>query len=185
MWPSTTLGRPALGSRRSARAVLGEVAEVLAHLGRAGGAVDADDVGLQRRRARRARRRSRVPTQHATGGLDRDLHLHGTSRPAAAIARRQPIIAALACSRSKHVSMRSRSTPPSSRPGLLLVGVAQLGEARCGRATGTWCRGRSSRRRTAAGRRSRSRRHLAGDAGRGEVDLVGSVGDAVLRQNGA
>ena len=40
----------------------------------------------------------------------------GTSRPAAAMARRQPITAAFRPSRSNWVSMRSRSTPPSSSP---------------------------------------------------------------------
>ena len=39
----------------------------------------------------------------------------GTSRPAAAMARRAPMVAALSPSRSYWVSMMSRSTPPSSR----------------------------------------------------------------------
>ena len=105
----------------------------------------------------------------------------GTSRPAAAIARRQPIIAALTCSRSMHVSMRNRSTPPEEQPaGLLLVGVAQLGEAdvaearqlgagadRAGDVAGPAVGG------VVVG-------DLAGDAGGGDVELVGLVGDAVL-----
>ena len=40
----------------------------------------------------------------------------GTWRPTAAMARRAPMTAALAASRSKWVSVMSRSTPPSSRP---------------------------------------------------------------------
>ena len=40
----------------------------------------------------------------------------GTVRPSAFMARRQAVMAALACSRSMQVSMMNRSTPPSSRP---------------------------------------------------------------------
>ena len=40
----------------------------------------------------------------------------GTSRPAAAMARRHPIMAAFTWSRSWQVSTTSRSTPPSSSP---------------------------------------------------------------------
>jgi hypothetical protein len=40
----------------------------------------------------------------------------GTSRPASVIARRMPITAALACSRSWLVSTTNASTPPCSSP---------------------------------------------------------------------
>ena len=40
----------------------------------------------------------------------------GTWRPSATMARLQPATAALRPSRSNWVSMRNRSTPPSSRP---------------------------------------------------------------------
>ena len=40
----------------------------------------------------------------------------GTTRPSATMARRAPLMAALAESRSNWVSMSSRSTPPSSNP---------------------------------------------------------------------
>jgi hypothetical protein len=40
----------------------------------------------------------------------------GTMRSSAIIARRAPLIADLADSRSKTVSMRRKSTPPSSSP---------------------------------------------------------------------
>ena len=46
MLPSTTEGSPALGCAETGmRAVLGQVADGLAHLGRPGGAVEPDDVG--------------------------------------------------------------------------------------------------------------------------------------------
>ena len=49
MAPSTTDGRPALGRREiGMRGVLGEVAEVLAHLAGTGGAVEPDDVDAER-----------------------------------------------------------------------------------------------------------------------------------------
>ena len=41
---------------------------------------------------------------------------NGTGRPWAFMARRQATIAAFAWSRSMHVSITNRSTPPSSRP---------------------------------------------------------------------
>jgi hypothetical protein len=44
----------------------------------------------------------------------------GTVRPTAAIARRAPMTAALAASRSKWVSVMSRSTPPSIRPRAMI-----------------------------------------------------------------
>ena len=45
--------------------------------------------------------------------------ISGTCTPAAAMARLAPITAALACSRSWHVSITIASTPPRSRPAAL------------------------------------------------------------------
>ena len=62
MAPSTTEGRPALGRHGDGDAGMGrEVAERLAHLGRAGGAVEPDDVEVAWPRGRSGRRRSRCP----------------------------------------------------------------------------------------------------------------------------
>ena len=55
--------------------VLGEVAQVLAHLGRAGGAVDADDVGLACASMAAQRGADLGAGQHAAGELHGDLHL--------------------------------------------------------------------------------------------------------------
>ena len=64
--------------------VLGQVAEVLAHLGRAGGAVEADDVGPQRVEGGEGGA-DLGAGQHAAGQLDGDLdlerHLAARGRP--------------------------------------------------------------------------------------------------------
>ena len=94
MWPSTTDGRPALGRHGDREpGVLRQVAQVLAHLGRAGGAVEPDDVGRSGVERGQARRRSRC-RQHAPGGLHGDLHLDGHLAALGAMARRAPIMAA-------------------------------------------------------------------------------------------
>ena len=90
----------------------------------------------------------------------------GTWRPAAFIARRQPIIAAFTWSRSMQVSMRNRSTPPSrSAASLLLVRVTEVGE-----------------RDVPEARQLRAGAHRAGDVARaavlGLVVVGGLAGDA-------
>ena len=186
MRPSTMLGRPALGSTLiGSGRVLAEVAQVLLHLGRAGGAVDAEHVGAHRGERRRAAAPISLPTSIRPVVSIVTWTCSGTLRPAAGIARRQPIIAALTCSRSMHVSMRNRSTPPSSRPArLLLVGVAQLGEADVAEAR--QLRAGTDRAGDVAGPAVGGVvvGDLAGDAGRGDVELVGLVGDVVLGEHG-
>ena len=106
----------------------------------------------------------------------------GTWRPASAMARRQPMMAALAWRRSWTVSMTKRSTPPVEEPGgRLLVAVALLGEGDLARGRRSWCPGRASRppsdRRRPAGVTSRAMR----------ADLAASsrvrCGQAVLGQH--
>ena len=103
---------------------------MLAHLGRAGRAVEPDQVDAERLQGGE-RGADLGAEQHGAGGLDGHVgDQRERRRPAAAIARRAPMIAALACSRSWQVSMRIASTPPREQPPRpALVGVAQVGEA--------------------------------------------------------
>ena len=81
--------------------------------------------------------------------------------------------------------MTKRSTPPSSRPrACSLVGVAQVGEADLPEAR--QLRARTDRTGDVAGATVGGVvvGDLAGDAGCGDVQLVGLVGDAVLGQDG-
>ena len=83
MRPSTTEGRPALGRTEiGIRAALRQVAEVLAHLGRAGGAVEPDHVGAQGVEGGQGGA-DLGAHEHAAGGLDGHLDLdRHLSRPA-------------------------------------------------------------------------------------------------------
>ncbi len=69
-------GQAGVGHRRhSELRVLGQVPQMFAHLGRAGGAVQADEVGVQR--GQRGQRRTDLGAeQHGAGGLHRDVHDH-------------------------------------------------------------------------------------------------------------
>ncbi|CAM5610994.1 hypothetical protein KAURM247S_00180 [Kitasatospora aureofaciens] len=60
--------------------VLGQVAQVLAHLGRAGGAVEADEVDAERLQ-RGERGADLGAEQHGAGGLHRHLHQHREVQP--------------------------------------------------------------------------------------------------------
>ena len=126
-----------------------------------------------------------VPGQHPAGQLDGHLDLEGHAAAGGGHGPPAPLMAALADSRSKTVSMRSRSTPPSSRPrGLLLVGVAQSRRRGSGRGWGTWSPGPCCRPPSGAGPGWRTRRPAAGPAAAGgQVELVGPVGQAVLGQH--
>ena len=109
--------------------MLRQVAKVLAHLPRPGGAVDADDVGPQclQRRQRGADLGAR---QHATGQLHRHLHLE---RHVAADARHGPPAGDHRCLGRQQVEHRLHDQQVDAafqQPfGLLLVDVAELGEA--------------------------------------------------------
>ncbi len=180
-------GRPALGMQESGDpGVPRQVAQVLAHLGGAGGAVQADHVDAER--LERGQRGADLGAQqHRAGGLDGDLDDERQRRAGGghrALAR--PMTAALACSRSWQVSMRSASAPPAIRPRrLLCVGVAQR------RRTATWPRvgslvpgpiEPSTKRGRLGGGPAVGR--LAGDAGRRPAKLVDALGDAVLAEVG-
>ena len=72
----TEFGQAGVGHRRHPELrVLGQVPQVLTHLGRAGGAVQADEVGVQR--GQRGQRRADLGAeQHGAGGLHGDVHDH-------------------------------------------------------------------------------------------------------------
>ena len=183
MCPSTTDGRPALGSTLIGHAgVLGEVAQVLLHLRRAGGAVDADDVGLHGVERARAPRRSRCRRACARWSPSSPAPAAAPPRPAAAIARREPIIAALTWQQVEAVSMRSRSTPPSMQAARPAPRTRRAGRrSGCGRGCGSLVPGpdrAGDEAGAAVGRVAVG--DLAGDAGGGDVELVGLLGDGVL-----
>ena len=116
MWPSTTEGRPALGMhemgmracwlrwRRCSLISTGPVAQLMPMTsGRM--ASSAQSAAL-----------ISVPGSMRPVSSMVTCTWSGTSRPAAAMARRQAIMAALIDSRSNMVSMMRTSTPPSRSP---------------------------------------------------------------------
>ena len=157
--------------------VLEEVAEVLAHLRGPGGAVDPDDVGPHG--VERGQRGADLGAgQHRAGELHGDLHLdrdlapgrgHG---PAAADHRGLG-------AEQVELGLDQEQVDAALEQGgrLLLVGVAQLGEADL--AEGGELGARSHR---AGDQAAVAVGDLAGDAGGGQVDLVGPLGDAVLAE---
>ncbi len=174
-------GQAGVGDARDRHAgVGGEVAEVLAHLDRAGGAVDADDVGLQRVDGGQGGGDLRA-RQHAAGELDGDLHLQrhlaavGPHGPAGAVdgrLDRQEV--------EEGLDDEQVGAALDEAVGLDLVLVAHLGVADLAEGgelgAGTDRAGDPAGpvgRRVAGG-------DLLGDAGGGHVQLVGPVGDAVL-----
>ena len=106
---------------------------------------------------------------------------NGTLRPAAFIARRQPIIAALACSRS-HAGLDEEQVDAAFEQAgrLHLVGVAELGEADVPEARQLGAGPDRSRHVAPATVGGVVVGHVAGDAGRGDVELVRPLGDVVL-----
>ena len=100
--------------------VLAEEADRVVHLRRAGGAVEADDVGLET--LKHGQRRADLRAQeHGAGGFEGDLDLEGDVAAAGGVrlwraslmASWQAAMAILAWSRSWQVSISSTSTPPS------------------------------------------------------------------------
>ena len=79
--------------------VLGQVAQVLAHLGRPGGAVEADDVGPHGVEGGEGGA-DLGARQHAAGELDGDLDLERDLASGRGHGPRQPMMAALAWRRS-------------------------------------------------------------------------------------
>ena len=150
--------QPGVGDARDGHAgVLGQVAQVLAHLDRAGGAVDADDVGPHGVEGGTGRRRSRcraacarsAPWSPAPGAGPR-----GRRRPWPG---GQPIMAALMRQQVEEgLDDEEVDAAVEQAPGLDLVAGRAGRRSGSGPATGTWCPGRSSRPRTGAGRAWRS-----------------------------
>ncbi len=126
MLPSTIARQAGVGEHADRqRRVLRQVAQVLLHLGRAGGAVDAEDVGPHRR-DRHQRGTDLAAEQHPPGGLHRDLHLQrhlapgGRHRPPAGDDRRLRLEQVVARLDEEEVDAALEQTG-----GLLLVGVAE------------------------------------------------------------
>ena len=131
--------------------VPGQVAQVLAHLGGAGGAVQPDVVDAQRLQGGQRGADLRAE-QHRAGGLHGDVHDHrhldagGGHRPLGADAR--PTWSAAGPGRSRSSPRRCR------RPACRRPAGRRRPAARCtarGRASAAWCRARPSRARTGAG----------------------------------
>ena len=125
--------------------VLAEVAEVLAHLGGAGGAVDADDVGphgVERGEGGTdlGAREHRAGELHGDLHLDRHLAADGGHRPPAAD---HPGLGAEQVELRLDEEHVDAALEEAAR--LLLVGVAQLGEADLPERRELGARGRSSR----------------------------------------
>ncbi len=171
--PAVSCGRPALGMTDSGtRGVLRQVPQVLAHLGRAGGAVEPDQVDAQRLE-RGQRRADLAAEQHRAGGLDGDLadqrHGRARPRPSPAWRRSPPPWPAAGPGRSRRSARRRRR-----RSGRRRCRGRRRAAWRTARAPGSaaWCPGRSSRARTGAARRWSSGRPLAGQAGAGLGELA-------------
>ena len=124
------LGEPGVGDTcHRNRALLGEHSQVLAHLGRAGGAVQPEH-----RRAQRGQGGQRgadlSAREHTTGHLDGDLHLqrnfsaHGGHGPAAAVDGRFGPEEVVLGFDEEEVHPAIEQTP-----GLHLEGIAQFGVA--------------------------------------------------------
>ena len=166
------------------RGVLAEVAQVLLHLGRAGGAVDAEDVGTHRRdghdgRADLAADEHAARRLHRHLHLDRDLAPDRSHRPATADHRRLDL-------QQVHARLDEEEVDAADEQAvrLFLVGVAQLGEADVAEAR--QLRAGPDRAGDEAGPAVGGVvvGDLAGDARRGDVEVVGAVGDVVLGEHG-
>ena len=163
-------------------AVLAEVAEVLAHLGRARGAVDADDVDVQRVDGREGRA-DLGAEQHAAGELHGDLRLDG-HLPAGR--GHGPTAADDGGLHGEEVEVGLEEEQVDAaleqRGGLDLVGVAQLDEADLPEAGRLGARAHGAGHEALAVGCGEVVGDLPGDAGVGEGDLVGPVGHAVLAE---
>ena len=115
------------GDRDDGVAATGGAAASLISTG-PGGAVEADHVDAAWPRARSGRRRSRCPGSMRPVSSMVTWVWSGTWRPSATMARRAPLMAALAWSRSNDRLDEEQVDAALEQPGgLLLVGVAQLG----------------------------------------------------------
>ena len=159
------LGQPGVRHHRERDPrVLGQRAQVLAHLGGPGGAVQPDEVDAERLQ-RGERGADLGAEQHRAGGLDGDLRHDrhppalGGHRPAHAQDGRlglQEVLAGLDDDRVGAARDAGRGRTRRRRRG--------GGRTSRGPASAAWCRGRPSRARTAAGPAWTSRRPPRGPA---------------------
>ncbi len=170
-------------ARQVRRRVARQVAQVLGHLPRTRGAVEPDDVGSQRGE-RRERGADLGADQHAARGLhrhldhERDLAALAGHGPAGADERRlglQQVVDGL--------DEQDVDAALDQGGALELVAVAQLGEGGVAERRELGARAdRSDHEAGPVGRRVAGG-DLAGDAGGGQVQLVGPLGDLVLVQH--
>ena len=132
------LGQPGVGLHRDQPGpVLAQPFDVLGHLARAGGAVEADHRHVEGMDDRR-RGGDVGADQQGAGGLDRDLDQHRRVLVRVPRARLAPLTAALICSGSWQVSTMIASTPPAISPAhcsaqrvlqRLIADMAERGQA--------------------------------------------------------
>ncbi len=155
---------------------------MLAHLGGAGGAVDADDVDVQRVDGREGGA-DLGAEQHAAGELHGDL---GLDRHLPAGRGHGPAAADDGGLHGEEVEVGLEEEQVDAaleqRGGLDLVGVAQLGEADLPEAGRLGARAHGAGHEALAVGGGEVVGDLPGDAGVGERDLVGPVGHAVLAE---
>jgi hypothetical protein len=171
-------GQAHVGQARDGdRAVGRQVAQVLVHLGRARGAVEPEHVGLEG--AEGAQGRADLGAeQHGAGLLHRDLELErdvaagGGHRPPGADDRGLG-------GQQVEVGLGDEQVDAAleQAPGRYLVGVAQGGEPDLAQRRRLGARAQRARHQPAV-----AVGHLAGDAGRGQGDLVRPLGDVVLAE---
>ncbi len=157
---------------------------MLAHLGRAGGAVEADEVDLERleRRQRGADLRAH---QHRAGGLDG--HLGEQRQPDAGRPERAPgaVQGRLGLEQVLGGLDEDRVRAPLDQAGDLgLVGVAQLGVRDVPQCGELGPRSHRSDDPTRPARGGETVRHLARQPGATDRQVVDAVGDAVLAEVG-
>ena len=166
------------------RRVLAQVPQVLLHLGRSGGAVDAEHVGSHRRHGDQGGA-DLAADEHPAGGLDRDLDLHRDG--AAEVVHR----AATPEHRRLHLQQVHARLDDEQVDAaleqpvrLFVVRVAQFGEADVAEAR--QLRAGPDRPGDVAGAAvgGEAVGDLSGDAGRGDVELVGPLADVVLGEHG-
>ena len=174
-------GQTGVGQDRDRSAgPLRQVAQVLAHLGRAGGAVEADDVGLECVDGGE-RGADLGAHEHAAGGLDGDLHLQGDLPAGRGHGPPAPDDGGLGLEQVLD-GLDDEEVDTAFEQSLrrLLVAVPQVGESDL--AEGCDLRPRPERTGHPSIRTHRAG-HIAGDARRGAGELPGAVAEAVLGEH--
>ncbi len=176
-------GQAGVGQARQRHAGGGaEVAEVLVHLRRPGGAVDAEDVGAHGVEGGEGGG-DLGAGQHATGELHGHLDLEGDGAAGGGHGPPAGDDGRLGLEQVEdRLDQQQVDAAGQQPPGLDLVGVAQLGEADVAerRELGAGADGAGDPAGTVGGREVGG--HGAGEAGCGLVELLGPVGDPVLAQ---